>query len=34
MKKRVWHRCLLVNLKVSLMLVKNFLNHGTKKGPQ
>ena len=33
-KKRLWNRCFPVNLKVSLMLLKNFINDRIKKVPQ
>ena len=31
MKKRLWHKRFLSNLKGSLMLLKKFFNDGTKK---
>ena len=33
-KKRLWNRCFPVNLKVSLMLLKNFIHDRIKKVPQ
>ena len=33
-KRRLWDRCFPVNLKVSLMLLKNFINDRIKKVPQ
>ena len=32
-KRRLWDRCFPVNLKVSLMLLKSFINDGIKKVP-